>query len=69
MTKRQLIALLALFGLLIATYLTLYSVGAISQLTCAVGSCETVQTSRWANFLGIPVAAWGVVFYVVLLGL
>lgn len=24
--------------------------------------------SRWATFLGLPVAAWGVAFYVVLLG-
>jgi uncharacterized membrane protein len=33
-----------------------------------VGSCETVQTSRWASLLGIPVAVWGVAFYVMVLG-
>ena len=67
MSKRQLIALLALFGILVATYLTLYKAGAIAGLSCSVGSCEAVQLSRWATFLGLPVAAWGIVFYVVLL--
>ena len=69
MSKRQIIALLALLGILVASYLTLYKVGAIAELVCRTGSCETVQLSRWATFLGLPVAAWGIVFYVVLIGL
>ncbi len=68
-SKRQAVALLALFGILVASYLTLYKVGAIAELVCRTGSCETVQLSRWATFLGLPVAAWGIVFYVVLLAL
>ena len=64
MTKRMLAALIALVGLFIALYMTLYKYGAIGSLTCAVGSCETVQTSRWATLFGLPVAAWGVGFYV-----
>jgi uncharacterized membrane protein len=68
-SKRQVIALLALFGILVAAYLTLYKVGAIAELVCRTGSCETVQLSRWATLLGLPVAAWGIVFYVVLLAL
>jgi len=63
MTKRMLAALVALVGLFIATYMTLYKYGVIGTLTCAIGSCETVQSSRWATFLGLPVAAWGVGFY------
>jgi uncharacterized membrane protein len=65
----MLLAALALVGLLIAVYLTLYKVGVIGQLACTIGSCETVNTSRWATFLGLPVAAWGIVFYVVALAL
>ena len=65
----MLAALLALVGLFVAVYLTLYKIGVIGQLVCAAGSCETVQTSRWAIFLGAPVAAWGVGFYVVVLAL
>jgi uncharacterized membrane protein len=58
---------LALVGVFVSTYLTLYKLGYIGQLQCAVGSCETVNTSRWATFMGLPVAAWGLGFYVVAL--
>jgi len=60
----MIIAALGLGGIFIAIYLTLYKLGVIGQLSCSVGSCETVNTSRWAVFLGFPVAAWGVFFYV-----
>lgn len=63
MTKRSLIALTALLGLLISIYLTLYKLGIIGTLQCGAGSCDTVQLSRWGTLLGIPVAAWGVAFY------
>jgi uncharacterized membrane protein len=63
------IAALSLVGILIALYLTLYKVGVIGSLTCSVGSCETVNTSRWATFLGLPVAAWGLAAYVALFAL
>ncbi len=69
LTRRQLAALLALVGLLIATYLTLHNLGIIGTLTCTVGSCETVQTSRWSRFLGVPVALWGAGFYAGVLAL
>jgi uncharacterized membrane protein len=69
MTKRMLAALVALVGLFISIYLTLYKFGVIGTLTCSVGSCETVQTSRWATLLGLPVAAWGVGFYLSVLAL
>ena len=63
----MLIALLALVGIFVALYLTLYKVGIIGTLTCQVGSCEQVNTSQWAVFLGFPVAAWGLATYIVLL--
>jgi len=58
------LATLALIGVFVSTYLTLYKLGYIGELKCAVGSCETVNTSRWATFFGLPVAAWGLGFYV-----
>lgn len=67
MTARMTAALLALVGVLVALYLTLYKVGIVGDLTCTVGSCETVNLSRYATFLGLPVAAWGVGFYALLL--
>jgi uncharacterized membrane protein len=60
------ITVLSLVGILIALYLTLYKVGIVGSLTCSIGSCETVNTSRWAMFLGLPVAAWGLLAYVAL---
>ena len=63
----MLVALLALTGLFVALYLTLYKTGAIGSLTCSIGSCETVNTSRWSTLLGLPVAAWGLGFYIVAL--
>jgi uncharacterized membrane protein len=60
----MLAALVALAGLFVALYLTLYKLGYIGNLVCAVGSCEVVQTSKWATLLGYPVAVWGVVYYV-----
>jgi uncharacterized membrane protein len=66
--KRMLAALVALAGVFVALYLSLYKLGYIGTLVCAVGSCEVVQTSRWATLLGIPVAVWGVAYYVTVLG-
>ncbi|MDQ6870573.1 MAG: vitamin K epoxide reductase family protein [Gemmatimonadota bacterium] len=63
MTKRMIVAALALAGIFISLYLTLYKLGVIGELTCSIGSCETVNTSRWSTFLHLPVAAWGLVFY------
>jgi uncharacterized membrane protein len=59
----MLIAALALTGVFVALYLTLFKLGVFGVLRCGVGSCETVNTSRWATFLGLPVAVWGLGFY------
>jgi uncharacterized membrane protein len=59
----MIVAALALAGIFISLYLTLYKLGVVGELTCSIGSCETVNTSRWATFLGLPVAAWGLLFY------
>ena len=60
----MLAALVALAGMFVALYLTLYKLGYIGTLACSVGSCETVQTSKWATFLGVPVGMWGVAYYI-----
>ncbi len=61
----MIIAVLALIGGFVAVYLALFKMGYIGQLTCSIGGCERVNTSSWATFLGIPVALWGVGFYLV----
>ena len=60
----MIVATLALAGIFVATYLLLYKLGKIGNLSCSIGSCETVNTSKWATVLGAPVAGWGVAFYV-----
>jgi len=67
--RRQTIVLLALVGLLVATYLWLYKIGVLGELRCGTGSCEYVQTSPYAVLFGVPVAFFGVVGYATLLGL
>ena len=62
-----LVLLLALVGLFVALYLGLYKIGIIGTLQCGVGACEQVQTSRYADLFGVPVAFYGVVGYAVLL--
>jgi uncharacterized membrane protein len=62
-------ALVSLLGLFVGAYLSLYKFGYIGTLTCGVGSCETVQMSKWSVFLGLPVATWGVGFYALMLAL
>ena len=59
----MIVAALALAGIFISLYLTLYKIGVIGELSCSIGSCETVNTSKWSRFLGLPVAAWGLLFY------
>ncbi|HEY7899451.1 MAG TPA: vitamin K epoxide reductase family protein [Gemmatimonadaceae bacterium] len=62
--RRMSIAALALIGAFVALYLTMYKVGVIGHLACGLGGCERVNTSKWSIFVGAPVAAWGVGFYV-----
>jgi uncharacterized membrane protein len=67
MRYRQAIALLALVGLFVALYLWLHALGFGGPIKCGTGGCDTVQTSPWAVFLGLPVAFYGVVGYAAVL--
>jgi uncharacterized membrane protein len=69
MTRRMATAAVALVGFFVAAYLALYKGGFIGTLACGAGGCETVQMSRWAIFLGLPVATWGVGYYALVFAL
>ena len=74
MMNRMGIALLALVGVLISTYMTAYKFGLLGSIVCGTGGCETVQNSPWSIFLGVPVpiiglVGYGLLFVVALLGL
>ena len=66
---RVVLGALAGVGLLISAYLTWTHFSGVAPV-CISGSgggCETVQSSRYAAILGVPVAALGVVAYAGLL--
>ena len=66
---RMVIALLALLGLLDASYLSLERLTGGDLICPTSGGCAIVQTSAYATLFGIPVAYLGVLGYLVLLGL
>ena len=57
------VSALALAGAFLALYLTLYKLGYIGHLACGTGDCEIVQTSQWSTLFGLPIAVWGLGFY------
>jgi uncharacterized membrane protein len=60
----MLTSVLALLGFFVSVYLLLFKFGVLGELACSTGGCETVQTSEYSDFLGIPVALYGVAGFV-----
>ena len=60
---RAAILVLSALGAGIAAYLTVAHLADV-RVACATGGCETVQSSRYAELAGIPVAALGLAGYV-----
>ena len=58
------IALVALVGLGIASYLTYIHYAGIKPVCLSSGGCEKVQSSHYAKLAGIPVAVLGLAGYV-----
>jgi uncharacterized membrane protein len=65
---RRMIASLALLGLAISAYLTWVHYAGIEPVCTGISDCERVQSSDYAQLIGIPVAVLGVVGYAALLG-
>jgi uncharacterized membrane protein len=61
------IAGLALVGLGISVYLTWVHYAGIEPVCTGISDCERVQTSSYAELVGIPVAVLGVVGYAAIL--
>lgn len=58
---------LAGIGILLTSYLTYVALFEAHSAFCSEGSgCDLVQASRWATLLGIPMAFWGWLTYVML---
>ena len=54
-------------GVAVAAYLT-YTRYAHTTIACTTGGCEAVQSSDYAELVGIPVTVLGLAAYVFLLG-
>ena len=65
MTKA--IAGLALLGLAISVYLTYVHYAGIEPVCSSISNCERVQSSDYAELLGIPVAVLGIAGYAAIL--
>jgi uncharacterized membrane protein len=63
---RVAVGMLALAGTGIAAYLT-YAKYADATIACSTGGCETVQSSEYAEILGLPVPVLGLIGYLAIL--
>ena len=61
--------LLIVAGIAIASYLTYVKLFDVKPYCAGVGNCEAVQSSPYAELLGVPVAIWGLLSYLGLLAL
>jgi uncharacterized membrane protein len=61
------IAGLALLGLAISIYLTWVHYAGIEPVCNGISDCERVQTSEYADLVGIPVAVLGIAGYAAIL--
>jgi uncharacterized membrane protein len=67
-TLRRLIAFVAALGVGVAVYITIADSGGGAPTCLAGGSgCETVADSSYSHLLGVNVAVFGIVAYVLLL--
>jgi uncharacterized membrane protein len=62
---RTILVALSLAGACVAAYL-LVARWTSTGLLCSTGGCETVQSSEYAELLGVPVAGLGIVGYLVI---
>jgi uncharacterized membrane protein/thiol-disulfide isomerase/thioredoxin len=58
------VPLLALLGLVVAIYLSYVEVAQVKAVCGPIGECNLVQSSAYAQLLGIPIAVLGVLSYV-----
>ena len=60
---------LAILGLCVATYMTVYKLTSNNAMCLGSGDCSTVNSSPYSEVYGIPVAFVGVLGYATILGL
>lgn len=66
---RQIVIALAIIGLLVSIYMTIYSITANDNMCIGSKDCSIVNASRYSKINGIPVALIGVVGYAAIIGI
>lgn len=66
LTPRLLIPALSVLGILDSLYLSYVKIAHAKPFCAGVGDCETVNTSVYSVFMGIPIAYLGVLMYATL---
>lgn len=69
LTRPLIIAGLSVLGIAVSIYLLTVHLGWWTAVCLGVGDCEMVNTSRFSEFLGLPVALWGIAAYIALFAL
>ncbi|MCE9646471.1 MAG: vitamin K epoxide reductase family protein [Chloroflexi bacterium] len=54
---------LAILGLLVSIYMTIYKLTSDDRMCVGSGDCHTVNASRYSEVNGVPVAVFGVIGY------
>lgn len=62
----RVIFILSLVGIMVSGYL-LYTYVANTPIVCANTGCETVRESPYSYFLGVPLPAFGLIFFISIL--
>ncbi len=66
---RQIMIVLTIIGLLVSVYMTVYKFTKIEAMCIGSGGCSEVNSSRYSEINGIPVAMLGVLGYATILAL
>jgi uncharacterized membrane protein len=64
-----LVPILALIGLGVAVYLAYVEISQVEAVCGPVGDCNRVQASPYAEIFGVPIAGWGILSYLAIIGL
>jgi uncharacterized membrane protein len=62
------IPIISIAGFLIAAYLAYVEISRVEAVCGPIGECNIVQSSQYAQIVGIPVAVLGLLFYLAILG-
>lgn len=68
-TRDAVLVAAAGLGLLVSAYLTIVELAGAATLCLAGSDCDVVRASAYGRVVGLPVAAFGVVYFLTVLGL